>query len=111
MQPSKVQDATGGLVTADATLVAEVWASIEHLSGRALYAAQQVVSECTHLITIRWIPGIEAKMLVWFYDIASPVVAPRQFRIEDVASPDEVHHYLELLVIERDDSSYEVPGR
>ena len=106
-------DQFGGPVTADATVFATVRASIEALSGRELYQAQQVVAEVTHLVTIRWMAGVKAKMDVWFAEgIGSPtVITTRQFQIMHVDNPDEQHHVLLLYCIERDDSAYQGPGQ
>ena len=111
MNLSKVQDSTGGPVTADATVFATVRASIETLSGRELYKAQQMVSQVTHLVTIRWYPGIQSRMLVWFSEPVEGVTVTRQFRILYTENPDEKHHVLLLYCIEVDESAYEIAGQ
>jgi SPP1 family predicted phage head-tail adaptor len=103
------QDQFGGPITADAAPFATVRASIEALSGRELYQAQQMVAQVTHLVTIRWMAGLKSKMDVWFSE-GSPVVT-RQFQILDVQNPDEKHHVLLLYCIERDYSAYEIAGQ
>lgn len=40
------------------TAIAEVWASVEPLTGREQFTAQQILSEVTHRIRMRYIPGI-----------------------------------------------------
>ena len=40
--------------------VAEVWGSVRNLGGRELFAAQQVQSEVTTEIIIRWRPGVDS---------------------------------------------------
>jgi SPP1 family predicted phage head-tail adaptor len=102
MQPTLAQDANGNISPSAQALVANARAKVEALTGRELYQAQQRVSEVTHRITIRWQAGIKAKQNVWFDS--------RQFQIEAVENPDEVHHLLSLLCIERDDSAREFPG-
>lgn len=95
------QDTFGGWTIGDDSIfAADVPAKIETLTGRELYAAQQKVSEVTHKITIRWQPGIVAKMNVLWFDEAS-----RFFQIEDRQDPDGRRIRLELLCIERDDSA------
>ncbi len=103
------QDAFGGPVTADAKVFATLRGSVEALAGKELYTAQQMVAEVTHKVTVRWYPGIKAKMDVWF-STGSPVVT-RQFQIMAVLNPDELNKLLILMCIERDDSAFEVPGQ
>lgn len=102
VKPTLAQDTAGGWQIDSENTVATVWAKIEALTGRELQAAQQKVSEVTHKITIRWFPGIVASMNIWF--------AKRQFQIQDVQNPDEVHKMLELLCLERDSSKNETAG-
>jgi SPP1 family predicted phage head-tail adaptor len=106
--PSKVQGKAGGLVSAGATVLATVWASVEALSARELYAAQQMIAQVTHKVTIRYMEGIKAKMHVWF---TGPEGTARQFEIEAVSNPDERPHMLVLLCLERNDAAYEQPGK
>ena len=87
----------------DSIFAGDIPAKIETLSGRELYAAQQKVSQVTHRITIRWQQGILAKMNVGWFDERD-----RFFQIEAVENPDGVHHRLDLLCIERDDSQRNV---
>jgi SPP1 family predicted phage head-tail adaptor len=95
------QDSFGGWQIGDDSIFsADVPAKIETLTGRELYAAQQKVSEVTHKITIRWQPGILAKMNVLWSDEGN-----RFFQIEDRQDPDGRRIRLELLCIERDDSA------
>jgi SPP1 family predicted phage head-tail adaptor len=108
VSPSKVQGAAGGLVTADDTIFATVWASVEALTAREIFAAQQMVSQVTHKITIRYLEGVKSKMRVWFQ--MAPWSTKREFEIMGVSNPDERPHMLVLLCKERDDSAYEVPG-
>lgn len=96
------QDSFGGTKIDDATKFATVWASVEALTGRELYAAQQKVSEVTHKITIRYLDGVKASMNVW--------LGTRQFQIQAIENPDEQTKMLILLCIERDDSINEVPS-
>lgn len=102
VQPTLAQDSFGGWQIDADNLYSEVWAKVEALNGRELYAAQQKISEVTHRITIRWMPGVKAKQNVWFDS--------REFQIEAVENPDEIQHLLYLLCIERDDSAREAAG-
>jgi SPP1 family predicted phage head-tail adaptor len=100
------QDSAGGVRNDDATVFAEVWAAVEAISatafGKKVYAGQQEVAEVTHRVTIRYIDGVKASMVVWFRD--------RQFEIEAVVDPDEQQKVLFLLCNERNDSANETPS-
>jgi len=99
VRPNLTQDAAGGSQPDDDSILATVWASVEALTGRELFSAQQLVSEVTHKITIRWLDGIKSSMNVWFDG--------RQFQIQAIQNPDERHKLLILLCVERDDSALE----
>lgn len=87
---------------AGATPLWTVWASIEALTLRELYGAQQKVSEVTHRVTIRYIRGVTSGMLIWFRG--------RQFQIQAIDNPRELNKLLVLLCLERDDSQREEAG-
>jgi SPP1 family predicted phage head-tail adaptor len=96
------QDSFGGVAIDSATPFATVWAAVESLSGRELYAAQQKSSQVTHRITMRWMDGVFARQNVWYGD--------RQFQIEYVENVKELNKILYLFCIERDDSVREQGG-
>lgn len=48
------------------TTVDTLWAEIETLTGRELYAAQRIAAEATHKVTLRYYPGIIPKQRVLF---------------------------------------------
>jgi SPP1 family predicted phage head-tail adaptor len=102
LQPTVEQDSSGGVDPLATSTFATVWAAIEALTGRELYAAQQRVSEITHKITIRYMPGVLSLMSVLFDDPGRGL--PRVFLIADVLNPDETPHLLYLYCVERDDS-------
>jgi len=52
---SQVQDATGGFDLNTDVVYANVWASIEALSGTDKFAAHEFISQVTHQVIIRWI--------------------------------------------------------
>lgn len=106
VDPTLIQDSFGGTQIDQATPFAVVWASVEALSGREPYAAQQKVSEVTHRVRIRWMRGVKAKQNIWLADPDGD----RQFQIQAVENPDETRHYLDLLCIERDNSAREEGG-
>jgi SPP1 family predicted phage head-tail adaptor len=105
MQTTLAQDASGNIKPSEQTQVTSVRASVESLTGRELYNAQQVVSEVTHKITMRYQAGIKAQQNVWFNDPGTGM--PRQFQIQAVQNPTETRHMLYLLCIERDNSARE----
>jgi SPP1 family predicted phage head-tail adaptor len=92
------QDSLGGPVSGqqNPTLVATVRAKIEFLGAHQLYAAQQLVSQVTHRITIRYRTWITAKLEVVFRE--------RVFSVQAVEDPDERKRILVLLCLERNDS-------
>lgn len=84
-------DGYGG-VTSTWQDVATVWASVEPLNGRELYAAQQVKAELSHRVRIRYMSGIKPEMRIAFDN--------RTFEIEAIIDPEERHESLELLCSE-----------
>lgn len=65
--------------------VCSVWAEITAVSGREFFAAQQVQSNVSHSILMRYRQGIKAKMRVVeagcaevFYDIEAPLPNARR---------------------------------
>ena len=56
--------------------VATVWASVEAVSGREFFASQQVQSEVTHKVTIRFLPGVTADMRIVHGGRVFGIVAP-----------------------------------
>lgn len=103
LQPTNEQSSSGDIDPTATSLFASVWAAVESLTGRELYAAQQRVSEVTHKITIRYMPGILANMSVVFSDAGDG--RPRVFQIMAVQNPDETAHVLYLLCVERDNAA------
>jgi SPP1 family predicted phage head-tail adaptor len=71
---------------------ATVWASIKQLTGRELFYSQQVHSEATTQITIRYSSAVVTKNRVLF--------GARIFQILDIKNIDEKNERLELLTVE-----------
>ena len=90
-EPTETQDSVGG---PDATwsTFATVWASIEPLNGRELFAAQQINAEITARIRIRYLSGVIPKMRVSFGE--------RIFEILSVINLEERNREMELMVKE-----------
>ena len=83
-QQSSIQDGYGQPVSSWID-VSTLWSSIEPLSGREFFAAQQVNSETTTRIKIRYLAGVVSKMRVVYglkiYDILY-VIDPEERHIE-----------------------------
>lgn len=87
----KTDDGYGGIVETWQD-VATVWAAIKPLRGNERYTAQQVQSELSHKITIRYQAGIKPQMKLLYKG--------RTFEIESVIDIEERHQWLELLCSE-----------
>ena len=103
VHPSDQQDSTGGFDISQNTIYANVWASVEALSGTDKFAAHEFISQVSHQVVIRYLPGINSGMQVWF--------GGRQFQIEAVLNPDERNKTLILLCIEINDSLQQHPNQ
>ncbi len=90
-QPTDTPNSFGEPVITWAALV-RTHASIEPLSGRELWNAQQVQAQVTHRVRLRYYPGVMAKMRVSY--------GSRYLNIESVIDPEERHRELELLCTE-----------
>lgn len=73
-QPVETQDGAGGLLTSWQN-VANVWAEVVDLSGREYFSAQQVSSEVTTRIRIRYRSGVIPKMQVKDGDVDYDILA------------------------------------
>lgn len=87
----KADDGYGGIVETWQD-VATVWATVEPLRGSERYRAQQVQSELTHKVTMRYRPGVKPQMRLLYGD--------RVLEIEAVIDVEERHRWLELLCSE-----------
>ena len=72
---------------------ATVWAQVEPLRGQEFFAAQQVNSEVTARIVIRYLAGVKPDMRI--------VSGSRVFEIDTILDADELHRELRILVKER----------
>lgn len=72
---------------------ATVWAAIEPLTGREYWGAQQVNSEVTGKIRIRYLPGVDPTMRVKF--------GTRIFEILAIMNPNERNEETILMVKEK----------
>lgn len=85
------EDINGGATTWSD--VETVWASIAPIAGREYFAAQQVQSDVTHRVRMRYGPTVTTKDRLTF--------GVRHFDIRTVLNRDERNRELELLCIER----------
>ncbi len=79
--------------------LARVAAGIEPLSGREFIAAQQVQSDLSHRITMRYFAGLTPRDRVSWTDPASGAI--RTFDIRAIVDRDERHRVSELMCTER----------
>ena len=90
---TKTQDSTGSVIPSWSEF-AEVWASIEPISGREFFSASQVQSSVSTRIRIRFCDGVTPKMRVVhgsdYYDIEAVI-------------PDQIsgRHEMQLMCVKR----------
>lgn len=96
MDPGTDRDQSGNLLP-PAVFADAIYAKIEGLwaTGAAMKATQQLITEVSHRITIRYLEGLLTRMYVQFRS--------RTFTIERIVDPDERQVELRLLCIERND--------
>lgn len=94
-KPSSQRSATGEFVQRYEPF-ATCWASVQALAAKYTEKPQQVVSESTHKVTMRYISGVTTAMTVTLTD-------GRIWNIEAVFDPDERHVELQLFCYERND--------
>ncbi|QQK75091.1 phage head closure protein [Salicibibacter cibarius] len=68
------------------------WARVHPLSGSEKFAAQQIESELTHRVEIRYFPGIRPQQVIKY--------GSRTFEIEAVIDLDEQHREMHLDCVE-----------
>jgi SPP1 family predicted phage head-tail adaptor len=72
--------------------VATIWASVEPVQGREFWAQQQVQSEVTTRVRIRYREGVTASMRVLY--------GSRVYDIRSVIDPKERHEEMQLMCSE-----------
>lgn len=79
-----------------------VYAKIEGIwsTTRASQLPQQIVTQVTHRITVRYMPGLRTRMFIEFDDVDA---GTRTFTIEQIIDPDEKKVELRMLCMERND--------
>jgi SPP1 family predicted phage head-tail adaptor len=94
--PSESQDEYGQPAVSWVDVLT-TWASIRAATSKEVYAASGFASQLSHVVTIRWRPGILAKQRILYRG--------RIFEIQAVSDPDESRINLNLLCLEIDGTS------
>jgi SPP1 family predicted phage head-tail adaptor len=92
-QVTETRDSMGGVVETWATLD-KVRAEIRPMRGRELWDAQRVNPELTHVVTIRFLEGVDAKMRVTYTDDRTGFT--RHLLIDGVIDVAEAHREMQL---------------
>jgi head-tail adaptor len=95
------QDGYGEVISgANPPIVADnVPAEIEFVSGRIAYTAETFLSQVTHRITIRWMPGVKPQQEINFVDQEGNT---RNLQVLYIDNPDQKNLMLILFCLERD---------
>ena len=96
-QVTETRTPDGGIAEAWSPF-AQVWAKVQGLRGRELFAAQQVQATTTHKVTIRYCRGLTSKHRMLIGQDESRVL-----NIESVVDVDEKHVTHELMCTEVSD--------
>lgn len=95
---SETEEINGADTYRNLTLITNLWAKIEALSGLTRFDTKQVGEEITHKITIRFYNGLSAQNWLKYNDPS--MGTQRNFQIINIRNHDERNQYLELLVKE-----------
>lgn len=74
------QDSFGQQIEDNWMDIITVWASIEPLVGKQYFAAEQVQSEISHKIKIRYLPGITPDMRIKYSTRIFQIVSPLNYK-------------------------------
>lgn len=104
LKPKELQDGFGEVVQTRLRKADERWGEIRPLSGTELEAAQAVVAEVTHEITMRNVEGLVTKDVLAFR--RRPLLDPRRFfEILQILDPTERGELHLLKVVELEPSA------
>lgn len=94
-----LSDGDGGYTETWADLVTRMPAAIEPMSARSLerFTAQTVVAAATHLVTLRYVPGVTTRTRVVYHDGATD----RTLAVTGYQDAMERHRWLFLACEER----------
>ena len=87
------RDKQGGIVSSWTT-IGQRWASVVPLSGREYWSAQQVQSDVTHGVTMRYLEGLTSKHRLRLLH------SQRVLNIQSVLDVDERHREMQLMCVE-----------
>ncbi len=88
-KPVETQNAYGEPELRWQTVSSNIWASISPLRGREYLTAQQMTSEITAKVCMRYRMDVTAKMKI--------MKGADEYLIEDIINPDERNRELELM--------------
>lgn len=91
-QESGIRDPDSGEIIPGWSTFAEVWAEVVDLSGREYWSAQQVQSQVSTRVRIRYLDGVKPTMRV--------AHGSRTLQIEAVIDPDGRRRELQLMCSE-----------
>jgi SPP1 family predicted phage head-tail adaptor len=106
LSASKRRDPSTGEFLSPDVFAGGIWARIQYVADRVQEKTEQVVTEATHKVTIRFIPGVVSSMTL--QDITQPIA--KLFNISAVVDPDGRQFELWLFCYERDDGQTGVPA-
>lgn len=69
--------------------VKEVWAEVRPVTGKSFFSAQQINSEITHQVIIRYVPGISPNMRI--------IYKGREFEILHCMNFDEANEAIQIM--------------
>lgn len=95
-QPVETRNAFGEAIKTWST-VATIYASVEPLSGREMFDAEQVQSEISHRVRLRYRSGLTTRMRLLY--------GSRVLHIQAVIDVKERHQELQLMCREMPDAS------
>lgn len=90
---AKTPDGQGGFSKSWSTISGgDAWGMIETITGKEVFTAQQLNSQVSHKVTVRYNSAVDADQTVVFES--------RRFKIEWIRDIQEEHKFLELYCLE-----------
>jgi SPP1 family predicted phage head-tail adaptor len=91
-QSTQTQNSFGEPIDSWSTFAGPLWAAVEPIQGREFWAQQQVQSEVTIRVRIRYLSGVTSSMRILY--------GARILTIESVIDPKEGHKEMQLMCSE-----------
>jgi SPP1 family predicted phage head-tail adaptor len=102
VQQNQVARSGSGDATPVWTDLATAWAAIEPARAREFIAAGRIEEETTHVITMRFMTGLDPSMRIHWVDTSQGTPGKdRYFDIQAIIDIDERHRFFEITAIER----------